>query len=185
MLLRPALLVPLESPMFRQFLCLAVLICGCQRQPPPVTVQRQPQPVAPEPKPVQVQVLLTEGTPPAAQTPLPQVIAQILQIVATGETKGLTPLLSESARKRMEPGIGSAGSLPILAGTVMKRLHGTVEKILYQGGRAIVLIRPTSTANGLGKQCNAIYFYLEQGRWTYDPIDMTEYPEPKRGPRTR
>ncbi len=153
------------------YLSVTVLTCGCRRQPPPAVPQ--PAPVAPVP--AQAQVLQVQGTAPTAETPLPQLVAHILQTVATGSTKGLTPLLSEGARRRMAPGMGTAGSLPILAGTVTKRLHGPIEKIVYQGGRATVLVRH-------GKQLDATYFYLERGRWTYDPIDMTQYTETTRGP---
>lgn len=159
--------------MFRKFLCLATLTCACQRQPPPAAPR--PPPVAPQPQSAQAEPWLTEGAPPLAETPLPEVVAHILRIAATGSTKDLAPLLSETARRRMAPGVGSAGSLPILAGTVTKRLRGPIEKIVYQGGRASVLVRH-------GKQLDATYFYLDQGRWTYDPIDMTQYSEPRPGP---
>lgn len=165
--------------MLRRALALAVLFAACRREPEPAPITPPPSrpqlPVAPASLPP-VHVDQVVGTPPPAQEPLPQVIAQVLQQVGTGSTKGLAGMLSEVARRRMQPGVGTAGSLPIQPATIAKRLGGgPIEQVIHQGGRAVVLVRHGSRLDGS-------YFYLEKGRWTYDPIDMTPFSQATPGP---
>jgi peptidyl-prolyl cis-trans isomerase A (cyclophilin A) len=115
------------------------------------------------------------GVPPPAAEPLALLVAQVLQAAASSDTARLETLVSQPALARMAIGRAPGAPLPVMPGMVARRLGGgPVRRVVHEGGRAVVLVDH-------GKRHDASYFYLEQGRWTYDPIDMSPFQPPLAG----
>ncbi len=118
------------------------------------------------------------GTAPQTPEPLETVVAKALLAASHGKVAELEPILSSWVRKSLQSSLGQGGALPMPITIVQRKLAGgPLQEVVYQGGRAIVLVAH-------GKALDANFFYVENGHWTYDPVHRGVWSPPDPGPQT-
>jgi len=108
------------------------------------------------------------GSAPAANEPLPVVIAAIRRIAQGSDLNALKPYLSQWTLKRFQVAMGSSGSLPLTKTSVLQMLKLPIDRVIFQGGRVAIL-------RGKGVNQHVAWFYLENGAWKFDPTDGKGY----------
>lgn len=183
----------------------AVIVCACRRPPPPQPgpdASPTPAPATDLPAAVspasaatvtEAEPLLpppnlvfppgtVEGTPPpvgppgkGVEQPLEQVAARLLQLSETKTMPGLEELLSEGALRKLT-GMGPTSQrLPVLPGTLRERLGGRITRVVYQGGRATIVVEGP-------RMTHTSWFFLENGRWKLELTDSRPLLPPAEGP---
>jgi len=116
-----------------------------------------------------------EGKPPANAQSLADAVAALMAASRAPGMPDLAALLTPEAVRRLQA-LSAGGPLPLTPSVIATRFAGRVERVVYQGGRATVVVRQPD-----GSPLTS-WLFLKDGKWLLDLTDSRPLLPPFAGP---
>lgn len=116
-----------------------------------------------------------QGKPPANAQSLADAVAALMAASRAPGMPDLAALLTPEAVRRLQA-LSAGGPLPLTPSVIATRFAGKVERVVFQGGRATVIVRQPD-----GSPLTS-WLFLKDGKWLLDLTDSRPLLPPFLGP---